>query len=282
MPTSRYTLHLQDFEMRLETVELRKTLPHEEIIPELLEKLVHEIERDGVIKHPVIVDEGSLVTLDGNHRREALKKLGYRYIPVCTVDYRSPLIEVRCWYRTIGGSDHGSLAKVAEDFETVDSDWKKTIETVNSDNTLAIVTKRRALVSSPYESLLDVYEALRRIEARLRASGFKVGYASEEVASKGVLGGEALAYVAMPPLTKDVIVEVAKAGRLFPCKTSRHVLPARPMGIDFPLPFLKDCSLDEANSEFYLWVSRRHVDRVPPGSVFEGRRYDESIFLFRQ
>ena len=114
MPASRYTLHLQEFEMGLEIVELQKILPHEEIIPELLEKLICDIRRDGVIKHPVIVDENSLVVLDGNHRTEALKRLGYSYIPACIVDYKSPLIEVRCWYRTIEGGDYSSLAKAIE------------------------------------------------------------------------------------------------------------------------------------------------------------------------
>ena len=282
MPASRYTLHLQDFAMTLVVVELRQILPHEEIIPELLEKLVDAIERDGFMKHPIIVDGDSLVVLDGNHRTEALKKLGYRYIPVCMVDYQNPLIEVGCWYRTIEGGDYNSLVNSFENFETVKLDWEKTKETVNSTNALAIVTKERALISNPYKSIPEAYEALRRAETNLRNSGFRIGYTSEEIASKSVLEGSALAYVAMHPLTKKAIIEIAQSGRRFPCKTSRHIFPARPMGIDFPLPFLKDHPLDEANHEFYLWISRRHVDQIPPRSVFEGRRYDEIIFLFHQ
>ena len=166
MSTLRYTLHLRDFRMSLETVELRKILPHEEIIPELLEKLVDAIERDGSMKHPIIVDGDSLVVLDGNHRTEALKKLGYRYIPVCMVDYQNPLIEVRCWYRTIEGGDYNSLVNSLQNFENVKLDWEKTNETVNSTNALAIVTKERTLISNPYKSLLDTYEALRGVETK--------------------------------------------------------------------------------------------------------------------
>jgi len=268
--------------MSLETAEIRCLLPHEEIIPELLEKLVREIEIDGVIKHPVIVDGNSLVVLDGNHRTEALKELGYSYMPACKVDYQNPLVQVRCWYRTIEGRDHSSLVNVVEDFGIVDSDWEKVNETVNSTNALAVVMRERALISNPFMSLLEAYEALRGMEAKLRSSGFRVGYASEEAASKGVLEGSLLAYIAMPPLTKKVIIEVARARRRFPCKTSRHVIPARPMGIDFPLAFLRDHPLDEANREFYLWVSKREVHRIPPRSVFEGRTYEESIFLFHR
>jgi hypothetical protein len=282
MSALRYTLHLRDFRMSLETVELRKILLHEEIIPELLEKLADAIERDGFMKHPIIVDGDSLVILDGNHRTEALKKLGYRYIPVCMVDYQNPLIEVRCWYRTVEGGNYDNLVNSFKNFETVKLDWERKKETVNSTNALAIVTKERALISNPYKSLPEAYEALRMVETNLRNSGFRIGYASEETASKSVLEGSALAYVAMPPLTKKAIIEIAQSGRRFPCKTSRHIFPARPMGIDFPVRFLKGHPLDEANREFYLWVSRRYVDQIPSGSVFEGRRYDEIIFLLHQ
>jgi len=282
MPEERYTLHLQDFEMKLETAELRKILPHEDVIPELLEKLVHEIERDGMMKHPVIVDGNSLVVLDGNHRTEALKRLGYSQIPVCMVDYQSPLIEVKCWYRIIEDGDHNRLANAVEGFENIDLDWEKVNETIHSTKALAVVMKGRALISDQFGSLFEAYEALRRVDAKLRDSGFRIGYASEEMASKSVQEGSALAYIAMPPLTKDAIIEMARSGRRFPCKTSRHKFPARPMGVDFPLRFLRNHSLDEANREFYLWVSKKHVDKIPPKSVFEGRTYDEGIFLFHR
>ncbi|MCJ7634132.1 ParB N-terminal domain-containing protein [Candidatus Bathyarchaeota archaeon] len=280
MPNSRYTLAFQGFEMVLEVAELQKLLPHEEIMPTYLEKLSHEIERDKIIKHPIIVDRNSMIVIDGNHRTEAMKELGYSYIPICAVDYRNPLIEVKCWYRTIQGTRYESLAEAFQDFRYVDSDLEDTSKIVNSTNALVITAKEQALISDLYGNLYELYEALKEIENELRDSGFKIDYASEEAASKGVLEGRFLAYIAMPPLTKEIIIEVAHSGQRFTCKTSRHILPARPMGIDFPLTFLKNRSLIEANREFYLWISKNQIEQIPRRTAFEGRIYDESIFLF--
>lgn len=280
MPNSRYTLAFQGFEMVLEVAELQKLLPQEEIIPASLEKLSHEIERDKIIKHPIIVDRNSMIVLDGNHRVKAMKELGCSYIPICAVDYRDPLIEVKCWYRTIQGTRYESLAETFRDFRDVDSDLEDTSKIVNSNNALVITAKEQALISDPYSNLPELYEALKEIENELRDLGFKIDYVSEEAASKGVLEGRVLAYIATPPLTKEIVIGVVHSGKRFPCKTSRHILYARPMGVDFPLTFLKNRSLIEANREFYLWISKKQIEQIPRRTVFEGRIYDERIFLF--
>lgn len=280
MPNSRYTITFQGFEMVLEVVELQKLLPHEEIIPASLEKLSHEIKRDKIIKHPIIVDRNSMIVLDGNHRTKAMKELGCSYIPVCAVDYTDPLIEVKCWYRTIQGAHYESLVETFQDFRDVDSDLEDASKIVNSTNALVISAKEHALISDPYGNLPELYEGLKEIENELRDLGFKIDYASEEDASKGVLEGRVLAYIATPPLTKDLIIEVAHSGKRLPCKTSRHILSARPMGINFPLTYLKNRSLIEANHEFYLWISNKKIEQMPRRTFFEGRIYDESIFLF--
>ncbi len=280
MPNSRYMLTFQGFEMVLEVAELHKLLPHEEILPASLEKLSNEIERDKILKHPIIVDRNSMIVLDGNHRTEAMKELGYSYIPICTVDYRNPLIEVKCWYRTIQGTRYESLAKAFQDFRDLDSDLDDASKIVNSINALVINSKEQALISDPYRNLPELYEALKEIEKELRDSGFKIDYASEEAATKGFLEGRFLAYIAMPPLTKEMIIEVAHLGRRFPCKTSRHIFFGRPMGINFPLAFLKNRSVTDANREFYLWISKKQIEQIPRRTAFEGRIYDESILLF--
>ena len=85
------------FELAL--VELKSLHIHEEIIPDKMQELVEKIPHDGVWIHPIIVDRNSLVVLDGMHRVAAAKEIGYRYIPVCLVDYENPSIHIGCWYR---------------------------------------------------------------------------------------------------------------------------------------------------------------------------------------
>lgn len=78
-------------------VELKKLKGHEQINPEYLEILKNQIKSNGILKKPIAVDENTYVVLDGHHRLEALKKLGYKKIPVKFVDYNSLNIIVLAW-----------------------------------------------------------------------------------------------------------------------------------------------------------------------------------------
>ena len=276
----KYVLRLEDFEMSLLLVPVSKLLPHEEVIPEFLERLARAIEADDVIKNPVIADANSLVVLDGNHRVEAFKKLEYGLIPVCLVDYKSPRIEVMCWYRTIEGQDHARLAQVVNGFYPLSADPKIGTQ-VDSTNALALITGAGTIMFKPTRSLLEAYSALKELETLLRGSGFEIGYSSEEGAFQRVRDGSVLGYIAMPPLTKELIIEVAQSGKRLPSKTSRHTLPARPMGVDFPLKLLSSgMNQEDVNREFCEWLSKRHVTRMPPRSLYEERLYYESLFIF--
>jgi ParB-like chromosome segregation protein Spo0J len=67
---------------------------HEEIRPDYLEELKNQILWDGILKMPIAVDKKTYVILDGHHRLQALKRLGYTKIPVILIDYHSPNIKV--------------------------------------------------------------------------------------------------------------------------------------------------------------------------------------------
>lgn len=70
---------------------------HEAIQDELLENFINMLREDGVFKVPILVDENDHVVLDGHHRVEALKRMGYTKIPVYLVDYWDDAIEVTTW-----------------------------------------------------------------------------------------------------------------------------------------------------------------------------------------
>jgi len=276
----RSVLRLQDFEMILEVVETKALRLHEETIPELLDRLVREIEKEDVIHHPIIADRETLVVLDGTHRVEAFNTLGLRYIPACLVDYMDSRIKVGCWYRTTEkGNASTSLTDLFDSFKEFDPAQRPVSDAVKSLNAIAIVYKDTACISKPYHGLREVYQTLKDLESRLKCSGFAVGYATEEEAEKKLNHDAILAYLAMPALTKTVIVNTALSGERFPNKTSRHVIPARPMGIDFPINNLRSGSLEEVNQRFYRWVSNKTARQLPPGQEFEGRRYEESLLL---
>lgn len=75
-------------------IQAEGLLEHEEVDRARLRALQSEIERDGELREPVIVDGGSLVILDGHHRVCALRSLGCQLVPAYLVDYRDPRIAV--------------------------------------------------------------------------------------------------------------------------------------------------------------------------------------------
>ena len=56
--------------------------PHEHIQKRYLKKLLAQIKRDGFIDNPIIVDKNTMVILDGHHRFNVLRLLGFQSSPV--------------------------------------------------------------------------------------------------------------------------------------------------------------------------------------------------------
>ncbi|MFQ5884296.1 MAG: ParB N-terminal domain-containing protein [Thermoplasmata archaeon] len=82
---------------RFAIVEIERLREHEALQEDLLESCIEMLRDDGVFKYPILVDENYLVVLDGHHRVEALKRMGYTKIPVYLVDYWDEAIEVTTW-----------------------------------------------------------------------------------------------------------------------------------------------------------------------------------------
>jgi hypothetical protein len=78
-------------------VDLGLLRRHEDVDTLALQALTAEILRDGLLRHPIVVDSSSLVILDGHHRVSALRDLGCRVVPAYLVDYRDPGITVGPW-----------------------------------------------------------------------------------------------------------------------------------------------------------------------------------------
>ncbi len=83
--------------MTVTLVPVNALRQHEHIVDERMLRLQRELAHDGMIKDPIIVDERTMVILDGHHRYSALKRMGYKYVPVYLVDYCSDHITVGAW-----------------------------------------------------------------------------------------------------------------------------------------------------------------------------------------
>jgi len=261
---------------------------HEEIIPELLNQLTYSIESDGCVRHPIIVDRRSLVVLDGVHRVSALQKLSISRVPAYLVDYDSPAIRVLSWYRSVTGVSNVqqviSQAKRAGcALKQIDTFNEKVIG-VSPTAAVLKLPKQVFLVNCPFNHLSEAYDIIGRIEETWRAAGLTIRYEAERDALKKLEQGRVDAVLCTPKISKDEIVKSALSGRVFEWKATRHVIPARPLSVNVPLSLLKDTSksLAEVDHELIDLLKRKKLKQLPSGSIVEGRRYEEEVYVFEE
>ncbi|OGD55788.1 hypothetical protein A3K81_03740 [Candidatus Bathyarchaeota archaeon RBG_13_60_20] len=246
-----------------------------------MDELVRKIPEDSYFLHPIIVDKDTRVVLDGMHRVAASRALSLSHIPVCFVDYRNPNILLRCWYRTFRDLREGEAEKALRQLgftwgETGVEEALGLIEERRA--TAALITGRRARVVGDGGDAETMYSTVRRMDKALGSRG--MGFATERDALDRAARGEVSACVATPTLRKEEVVAVAMAGRVFPQKTTRHVIPARPMGVKVPLEWLvTDKDEAELNEKLRLYLSSRRIRRMVPGTVID-RKYEEPLYIF--
>ena len=255
---------------------------HEEVIESALRRLVEEIRADRVVKHPVIVDEKTMVVLDGMHRVAALKELGCRLIPACLVDYDNPNILVSSWCRGIAGEDLGRAVRLIEGLglEVVSRPFEEAVGMLGGEGVVAVVVSNHGCltVHGDVGDVKDVYDEVKRMESALRSGGYRVEYLTEEDALRMARSGRLLASIVPPKVSKEAVRRVALRGEVFAHKTTRHVIPARPMFLNVPLDWLR-MGYEEANRLLYRNLSGRRVRRLPGGTVLD-RRYEEELYVF--
>ncbi|MEM2882630.1 MAG: ParB N-terminal domain-containing protein [Candidatus Bathyarchaeia archaeon] len=258
---------------------------HEEVIPSVVRELADRIRADGVFMHPIIVDEGSLVVLDGMHRVAAAREIGYKFIPVCLVDYNNPSIEIGAWYRLLSGPvDMGRVPAMLGDLGL--SAERAPLESAHGlvegrEAIAAIFSKDECfLVNGPRGGIKEAYDMIKKVEVRFLSEGCSISYDDEDGAMGRVRSGEAPASIMTPTISKREVIETALAGKVFIQKSTRHLIPARPMFINAPAELLTGAlGLSEANDRLVALLSSKELKRLPPGQVLD-RRYGEELYIF--
>jgi hypothetical protein len=281
-----FTIETPLISLEIALKELASLHIHEEIIPEKMLELVAKMPGDGVFLHPIIVDSQSLVVLDGMHRIAAAKEIGFRYIPVCFVDYANPHIQIGCWYRMFGG------LRDAFEVEPVFRSEGMTPTSQPYEVAYGLVEGRKAVTAAfsrdwcltataPVGDIKERYEIIKRIETRLQGSGHPMGYSTDRDALSKIDSGEFSVGLMTPTVAKMEVVNTALASKVFSQKTTRHIIPARPMNVNVPIAWLRGyMSLDEANTRLRHHLESRRIDKLPPGQILD-RRYDEELYVFK-
>jgi hypothetical protein len=281
-----FTLRTPLITLEITLEELKRLHIHEEIIPGKKRELVNKMPRDGVFIHPIIVDSESLVVLDGMHRVAAAKQIGFHYIPICLVDYSNPHIEIGCWYRMFKGlsnSDEASEAIIEAELEPAEKTYEEAHRMIEQREAVTtIFSESWNLVARGYA--LDIkgrYDVIKKLERVLQVKGHQMGYSTDNDAQSRIASGEYSYGLMTPTVTKKEVVETALAGKVFAQKTTRHIIPARPMNVNIPITWLLgDMNLEEVNRCLREYLSSKKIGILPPGQILD-RRYDEELYIFK-
>jgi hypothetical protein len=272
--------------MEIKFVSIESVFTHEETIPSALEKLKNEILDVLVLKHPIIVDTETYVVLDGMHRVAALKSLGCNIAPVCFVDYTNPAIELFAWYREFEGNHPfpDLINEIASkgNYEQLPTTPNEANEIVDSRGAMAALVNEETAILLKSKSILtikEIYDKVSEIETIAQGIGYSIIYSTEADALHN-LQTEMRPVLIVPPLINEEVIECALQHQLFAHKTTRHVVPARPLFTNVPLSWLKMTDLNDANRRLYSHLQSKRIVEKEPGSIIDGRRYEECAYLF--
>jgi hypothetical protein len=251
-------------------------LPHERIIPANVQRLASEVVKDGVQKDPIIIDKESAAVLDGMHRLAAFGTLDIENVVCCSVDYSSKTVSLKRWARVysiprgealsraLGATGVSRRVTLAEAFDSLDQ----------RKSGVAILTSDAAYLPYANGSLEHAFAAVDEFDSLSERDGWKRQFVPEDDIDIA-LQESRNSVVLVWRLTKDDVVTAAKTGRLFPCKTSMHVIDPRPVAVNFPIEELKKAT----SAALQQKLGGRVEKLMPPGSVYEGRRYKERLLL---
>lgn len=278
--------------LELEVMKVESLLQHEKILPHVANKLVLTFSNWASLQNPIIVDKNFIV-LDGNHRAFAFKKLKFKYIPVCKVDYFNETTQLRYWFRLL--SNFGNLNSLRQIVEHMKGNFqqindRKNLEKALKNNSFQCgiqLGNFYALISFPENMVSDAvsaYDVLEIIQDRLIEKGAKLKYipcqAVYETKFCDELKNDEIV-IWTPMITKEMVVDSVKKGKIFAPKTTRHLIPARPLNANVPIHWFKEnISLDEINKRFSTHLKRKNLKRFGPGQVINGRYYEEELFIF--
>ena len=278
--------------LRLKLEPLEEVRLHEEVLPDMFRKICRAICEERVLQDPIFIDEDSKVILDGMHRAAALLKLKHgecrklfwdeqkkeytypkcencpgkfknlEYILCCSVDYvNTKAVELRKWYRGVSYPLKDMIEILKSQYTVQESDTQQFDKDV-----FAILTdgKKNFSLSGKFGTTLDKYMALREVEQVIRKHKGTITYCADEEAFNLLEQNEFSFLMLTPTITREDVQTFSKKGfpckgEVFPPKSTRHRLSARPLKVNIPLRLLEkgDYNLKQEQLKVFLRRKRK-------------------------
>lgn len=265
-----------DGRIRLDLRPVSSLLPHEETIETSTREMIAQLKVDGVQKDPVIVDATTHVILDGMHRLSAFKFLGIDYIVCSPVDYHSKEIRLERWLRIYGPTDGaGATLMMKELGMTAKCPPSEALSRLDRlEASAAAFASGLAFFRPGDHSLEEGFATLKAADELAGRSGLRRSFASEEELTQRATSRSEVALL-VARFRKEDVLRAGLEKRLFPCKTSMHIVDPRPVGVNIPLVELENGSRKTVAER----LSAGPFEVLPPNSSYEGRRYRERLLL---
>ncbi len=97
----------------VQNLELHTLRPHERVKKRHVKKLAVDMAKTQLIMKPIVVDQASLVILDGHHRFYAAQQLGLVRIPCLLVTYEDDVVALAFWKKRYRGLTKDDVIKTA-------------------------------------------------------------------------------------------------------------------------------------------------------------------------
>jgi len=268
-------LTLDEDGVRVDVRPISSMLPHEDTIPTHVERIASEIRHEGMQRDPIIVDSESGTVLDGMHRLAAFAKLGLENAVCCRVDYASKVIELHRWARAYSngvGNITGLLQDAGVSRKATFSEAFASLDARECG--LAVLGSSGALLPERKVDLQGAFAMVRGLDAMAMGAGWKREFFPEEDIDSA-LQDEKKVVVLIQRLGKDDVIAAARSGRLFPCKTSMHIIEPRPVAVNVPTSKLAVLT----GTELRRQISQAGSRILPRGSKYQGRTYKERLLV---
>ncbi|MBN1897811.1 MAG: ParB N-terminal domain-containing protein [Spirochaetes bacterium] len=280
---------MEDIFSRIKIVPLKDVLVHELTVKKWSRNLAVFIEQSGIQKNPIIVHriKGRYIVLDGMHRVEALKLLKCRDILVYLVDYFDPKIELHNWYSIVMGAikPHEVLEKIKGkglfqikkesprlDVGRLIKERKIFSALRDKKNNIFTVSLRRGMKIQPERYLTIATSLIERVEDIVDNLDYRILYVPDTTGERDFKTSTGSILIYRPLFKKDEVIKRPFEGKVFPRKSTRHIIPGRPLGVNINIPLLKEkINLKTKNKLLHahlMWCFESNRMRFYPEPVY--------------
>lgn len=232
-------------------VPLAQCHPHEQVLPGRVDRIAADILRKGVIEDPLIVTRFPNTTdqwlvIDGMHRFAACQKLGLRQVAVHVIEYNDPQVILETWdivtrmpFQPEQNMPAGYTLKKypwsqAREIQT--QLHRRQILAAIADRNDEIVVIEKMGDGHDVETVMQVIDAIDQVIDR---DQLDPEFVADDHSLRHFESGAGAAIILRPRFTKSEVIAQTLQGHIFPYKSTRHLIPNRPLHLNVPLTQLR-------------------------------------------